>query len=98
MMDELRPAATIGELDVHMRLSLRHIMDELRNIRAQVDDALKRLATTEQLDREIAAVHKRIDGNSPRSVWRSVTEIAIGVTAVSAALGVLVALFRYMKL
>lgn len=91
MIDDTRPATTIGELDIHMRLSLRYIMDELKVMREKVDGMVSMLATKEELAREIAAVNSKIDGNSARSFWHSVTEIAKGIAILAAAGGVIAA-------
>ena len=89
-MSDRRPAQTIGELDIH----LGFVMDELRDMRGTQD----RLATKEWVSTKIADLEVKIEANTPRSLWKRVTEMAVGVTALAAMLGVVVAVVKWAKL
>lgn len=89
-MSDRRPAQTIGELDIH----LGFVMDELRDMRGTLD----RLATKEWVSTKIADLELKIEANTPRSVWKRITEMAVGVTALAAMLGVVVAIVKWTKL
>ena len=89
-MSDRRPAQTIGELDIH----LGFVMDELRDMRGTLD----RLATKEWVSTKIADLEVKIEANTPRSLWKRVTEMAVGVTALAAMLGVVVAIVKWAKL
>jgi hypothetical protein len=89
MMDP-RPVTTIEGLDAH----LYHIMAQLKEIR----DIQTTLATRAELDSKIAALEQKISQQSPKSVWRGITEISVGIAAIAAAGGVVVAVVRYLHL
>jgi hypothetical protein len=89
MMDP-RPVSTIEGLDAH----LYHIMQQLKEIR----DIQATLATRAELDSKIAALEQKISQQSPKSVWRGITEISVGIAAIAAAGGVVVAVVRYLHL
>jgi hypothetical protein len=89
MMDP-RPVSTIEGLDAH----LYHIMQQLKEIR----DIQASLATRAELDSKIAALEQKISQQSPKSVWRGITEISVGIAAIAAAGGVVVAVVRYLHL
>jgi len=93
-MIERRPATTIGELDIH----LGFIMEELRDVRAQQGAMLAKLATKEEVAEQIGELRAKIEANAPRSFWKHVTEIAVGVVALCTAVGFIIAVFRFMKL
>lgn len=94
MIAERRPATTIGELDIH----LGFLMEELRDIRQRQESMVNMLATKQEVAEQIATLKSQIDANSPRSFWKRITEIAVGVVAVCTAIGFLVAVFRFLKL
>lgn len=93
-MIERRPATTIGELDIH----LGFLMEELRDIKAQQGAMLNKLATKEEVAEQIAELREKIDAQSIRSFWKRLTEIAVGIVALSTAVGFIIAVFRFMKL
>ena len=93
-MSERRPATTIGELDIH----LGFIMDELKDVRARVDGMVGLLATKAELHSEVQSIRKELNEKSLLSTWRRVTELAISVSAVAAAVGLLIAVVRWAKL
>lgn len=94
MMPERRPATSISELDIH----LGYLMEELRDMRERQEQMIHSLATKQEVADAIASLNKRIDSNSPRSFWKGLTEIAVGVVALSTAVGFLIAVFRFLKL
>jgi hypothetical protein len=94
MMTERRPATTIGELDIH----LGFLMEELRDIRQRQESMVSMLATKQEVADQIAALRTQIAENSPRSFWKRLTEIAVGIVAMSTAVGFFVAVFRFLKL
>ena len=94
MIAERRPATTIGELDIH----LGFLMEELREMRKRQDSMVQMLATKQEVADQIAELREKIAENSPRSFWKRVTEIAVGVVAICTATGFLVAVFRFLKL
>ena len=89
-MSDRRPAQTIGELDIH----LGFVMDELRDIRG----TLGPLVTRAEVDRRFAEMEAKVKDGSPRSFWKLITEIAVGVAACAAASGVVVTVIRFLKL
>ena len=89
MMDP-RPVSTIEGLDAH----LYHIMQQLKEIR----DIQATLATRAELDAKIANLEQKMAQQSPKSVWRGITEISVGIAAIAAAGGVVVAVVRYLHL
>lgn len=89
-MSDRRPAQTIGELDIH----LGFVMDELRDMRGTLD----RLATKEWVSAKITDLEVKIEANTPRSVWKRITDMAVGVTALAAMFGVVVAIVKWTKL
>ena len=89
-MSERRPATTIGELDIH----LGFLMDEIREMSKQ----LAGLATKDELDKEVASIRAELADRSVGGAWRKLTSIAVGVSALAASVGVVVAVFRYLKL
>jgi hypothetical protein len=90
MMTERRPATTIGELDIH----LGFIMEELRGLRAQQQEMLQMLATKREVDDAIARLDKRIDEESATMFFNKMKNVAIWVTVIAAAAGVIVAFAR----
>ena len=93
-MSERRPATTIGELDIH----LGFIMDELRDVRARVDGMVSLLATKAELHSEVQSIRKEMHENSLRSFWRRLTEFFVGVTALAAVVGLVVAVAKSLKM
>jgi hypothetical protein len=90
MIQERRPATTIGELDIH----LGFLMEELRAIKDRQEDMMQLFATTKAVDEKISALEKRIDEISPHTLWRSLIFVATGITAVAAAFWVIVSAAR----
>ena len=56
------------------------------------------LATKEELAKEIAALRAEIQDQAPKTIWKNMTGIAIGVTSIAGAFAVVVAVFRYLHL
>lgn len=94
MMPERRPATTISELDLH----LGYLMEELREMRSQQQEMMHKLATKEEVATQIHELRQQIEANSPRSFWKGLTEIAVGVTALATATGFVIAIFGFLKL
>lgn len=94
MIAERRPATTIGELDIH----LGFLMEELRDIRQRQESMVNMLATKTEVAQQIAALKAQIDSNSPRTFWRRLTEIAVGIVALCTSAGFIIAIFRFLKL
>jgi hypothetical protein len=94
MMPERRPATTISELDLH----LGYLMEELREMRNQQQEMVHKLATKEEVATQINELKQQIAANSPRSFWKGLTEIAVGITALATAVGFIIAIFRFLKL
>jgi 1,4-dihydroxy-2-naphthoyl-CoA synthase len=94
MSIDRRPAQTIGELDIH----LGFLMEELREMRQQVNGMVALMATKEELAKEVLQIREEIKENSPGTFGRRMVAIAVGITSVAAATGVLVAIFRALKL
>lgn len=73
--------------------------ERMLNLTRSVDNLtqhLEKLATKTELEQKAAAIHDRIDrvenkvnGNAPRSIWKAMTEVAIGVAAMAGAAGVI---------
>ena len=90
MIQERRPATTIGELDIH----LGFLMEELRAVRDQQQEMIRMLATKQDVAEQIAALNKRIDDESTSAFFKRVVVVATGIVAIAAAVGVIVAFAR----
>jgi len=93
MIQPRRQATTIGELDT----SLGFVMEELHKIRSTQERMETLLATKAEVSEHVRELNKKIEEHSPRRFWRGLTEIAVGITALSAAIGVMVAVVRFIK-
>lgn len=89
-MTERRPATTIEGLDIH----LWHVMEKL----IAVEERLGRMVTVDHMNAEIQQLRKELKEQAPQTIWRRMTEIAVGLTAVAGAFAVVVAIFRFLKL
>lgn len=87
-MSDRRPATTIGELDIH----LGFLMEELKEVRSTLDQ----LATKEWVSAKIYDIETKIEANSPKSIWKRSTELAVGFVAVSAAFALAVKIIKWM--
>jgi hypothetical protein len=102
IMTERRPATTIEQLDIHFG----YMMAELKDMRERLDHTFTLLASKQEemgkshasLINEVNELRARVDAQAPRTRWKGFTEIAIGVTAIAAAFGVVSAIFRYLHL
>lgn len=94
MSDEIPPVQSMEAVDLHLRMIVR----ELRDIKANQAEMLKDLATKAELDKQVAGLQRQIDAITPRSIWKRMTEIAVGVTAFATAVGVVVAVVKWAKL
>ena len=101
-MTERRPATTIEQLDIHFG----YMMAELKDMRERLDHTFTLLSSKQEemgkshasLINEVNELRARVESQAPRSIGRLITEIAIGITAVSGAFYVVVSIFRYLKL
>jgi RNA processing factor Prp31 len=89
-MTERRPATTIEGLDIH----LWHVMEKLIGLETEI----KKMVTIDHMNSEIAQLRKELKDQAPQTIWRKMTEIAVGLTAVAGAVAVLVAIFRFLKI
>lgn len=95
MIDEEIPTVkSLEAVDIHLRMIVR----ELRDIKSTQDAMLDKLATKAELAEKIAHLQNQINANTPRSLWRRLTEIAVGVTALAASVGFLVEIIKWAKL
>lgn len=94
MISPRRPATTIGELDIH----LGFLMEELRAIREQQGTMLQQLATKQEVADLKKDLDAKISANSAGAWWKRLTEISVGITAFAAAVGVVIAVFRFFNL
>lgn len=94
MIQERRPATTIGELDIH----LGFVMDELKEMREQHDSMLRMLATKQEVSDLRADLEAKIKNGSLTAFLRRLTEIAVAITAVCTAAGFVIAVMRFVKL
>lgn len=102
IMTERRPATTIEQLDIHFG----YMMAELKDMRERLDHTFTLLSSKQEemgkshasLINEVNELRARVESQAPRSIGRLITEIAIGITAVSGAFYVVVSIFRYLKL
>lgn len=90
MSEELPPVKSMEAVDIHLRMIVR----ELQDIKGNLD----KLATKTEVERHVNYLQKQIDAITPRSIWKRMTEIAVGVTALSACAGVIVAIVKWAKL
>jgi hypothetical protein len=96
-MNERRKAETIGELDTHlgyMMQELGTLSQELREMREHFTHIISLLATKEELNHRVRELEDKIAKSSVSNTWRTIVWIASGVTAIAAAIGVVVALVR----
>jgi RNA processing factor Prp31 len=89
-MTERRPATTIEGLDIH----LWHVMEKL----IAVEERLNKMVTIDHMNAEIQQLRKELREQAPQTIWRRMTEIAIGLTALAGAFAVVVAIFRWLKI
>jgi hypothetical protein len=89
-MTERRPATTIEGLDIH----LWHVMEKL----IAVEERIGKMVTIDHMNAEIQQLRKELKEQAPQTIWRKMTEIAVGLTAVAGAFAVLVAIFRFLKI
>lgn len=94
MIQERRPATTIGELDIH----LGFVMDELKEMREQHDSMLRMLATKQEVSDLRADLELKIKNGSLTAFLRRLTEIAVAITAVCTAAGFVFAVLRFVRL
>ena len=95
MIDEEIPTVkSLEAVDIHLRMIVR----ELRDIKGTQDAMLDKLATKAELAEKITHLQNQIDANTPRSLWKRMTEIAVGVTALATSVGVLAAVIKWAKL
>lgn len=94
MISPRRPATTIGELDIH----LGFIMEEMRGLRVQQETMLQQLATKQEVADLKKDLDAKISANSVSAWWKRLTEICVGLTALAAAIGVIIAVFRFFNL
>ena len=80
-----REIKAIAELMVHiqyMRTEIQNVRDELKNVATQDD---------------IAQLRREIEANAPSTFFKNLTQIAVGVVSVSAAVGVIIAVLKFAK-
>lgn len=92
MMQERRPATTIAELDLH----LGYIMEELRDMRMRYETMMRELATKAEVAEHVRLLEEKIVANSPRTLGHMITQLAIGISAVAAAVIVIINIVRYL--
>ena len=96
-MTERRKAETIGELDTHlgyMMAELSTVTQELKEMREHFNTMVSLLATKEELEK----LRAEMQSQSFTSLGKRIMLAAAGISAVAAAFGVIVALFRYLNL
>ena len=91
MIAERRPATTIGELDIH----LGFIMEELRDMRKQQDEMIRMLATKEEVNEKFNALNHRFDTESATAFFEKIKAVAIWITVIAAATGVIIAFAKH---
>jgi hypothetical protein len=100
-MTERRPATTIEQLDIHFG----YMMAELKDMRERLDHTFTLLSAKQEemgkshaaLTNEVNELRAKVDSQAPRTIWKHMTEAAIGITALAAAGGVVAAIVRYFK-
>jgi hypothetical protein len=100
-MTERRKAETIGELDTHlgyMMLELSTVSQELKEMREHFNSMVAMLVTKEQLAKEISDIRAEMANQSPSNLGRKIVWFAAGLSAIAGAFGVVVSVFRYLKL
>jgi len=100
-MTERRPATTIGELDIH----LGFVMDEIRDFKALLGQMSTRAETERNIAEavrvvaeDLATLKRKVDDQSPRSMFDNLTRISLGIAAIAAALAVFVGVVHWSKL
>jgi hypothetical protein len=76
-------------VDLHLRLILARI-EELQAQQAE-------MITRAEFERRIADLTAKIETNSVRSFWRRLTEIAVGIVALSTAIGFAIAVVEFIQ-
>ena len=87
MMGEMPPVQSMEAVDLHLRLILSKI-DELHNRQAD-------MVTKAELAAEISRMTEKIERLSFPSIWRRMTEIAVGIVALATAVGFFVAVLKF---
>ena len=90
MMPDIPPVQSMEAVDLHLRLILQKIED-LHKRQAE-------MVTRAELTAEIARLTEMINRLSFPSVWRRMTEIAVGIVAISTAIGFFIAVVRFFGL
>ena len=86
---DIPPVQSMEAVDLHLRLILQKI-DELHTRQQE-------MVTKGQLDSEIARLTEKIERLSFPSIWRRMTEIAVGIVAISTAIGFMIAVFKFFN-
>lgn len=89
MSPDIPPVTTMDAVDIHLRLILSRL-DELQAQQAE-------MITRAEFERRIAELTAKIETNSVRSFWRKLTEIAVGIVALSTAIGFAVAVVEFIQ-
>jgi hypothetical protein len=90
MMPDIPPVTSMEAVDLHLRLILQKI-DELNTRQAD-------MVTRAEMSAEIARLTEMINRLSFPSIWRRMTEIAVGIVAISTAIGFFIAVIRFLGL
>lgn len=89
MSPDIPPVTSMEAVDLHLRLILSRI-DEIQAQQAE-------MITRAEFERRIAELTAKIETNSVRSFWRRLTEIAVGIVALSTAIGFAIAVVEFIQ-
>jgi hypothetical protein len=89
-MQDIPPVTSMEAVDLHLRLILQKI-DELHSKQSD-------MVTKGELNAEVARLTEKIERLSFPSIWKRMTEIAVGIVAISTAIGFMVAVFKFFNL
>jgi hypothetical protein len=90
MMQDIPPVQSMEAVDLHLRLILQKI-EELNKRQGE-------MVTRAELTAEVTRLTDMINRVSFPSIWRRMTEIAVGIVAISTAIGFFIAVVRFFGL
>jgi endonuclease IV len=90
MIAPFEPAQTLGEANIH----LRNIVEALNDIKESQQEMVA--AIRKEMAVHYTELHAKIDKQSPKSIWKTMTDISVGIAAMAAAIGVVVAVVRFL--
>jgi len=89
MSPDIPPVTSMEAVDLHLRL----ILSRIEELQARQSEMITRA----EFERVISELTSKIETNSVRSFWRRLTEIAVGIVALSTAIGFAIAVIEFIQ-